>query len=151
MLFFLPIGNSSDLFIFVDNTNIFTDAKRTIREREGRISRLYFDYGRLLKVIRGNRKLGGPPVLVGSHPSSNDKLWRHIKYSELGFNMAKTIYKEKPAIMALVISEYGIFTSQQLREALSANWKIELWYWNSGKKKIFLSEKNQCPFSSNNP
>jgi hypothetical protein len=138
--FLLVLGNdSNDLFIFADNSTFLFEAKRTIRACEsGYINHLYVDYGRLLKLIQGNRKLGGTPILVGSHPPPNDTLWTRIENEELGFNIAKTIYKKKPAIMAFVTSGNDNIALQYLREALAENWKVELWFWNSGIKSFFI-------------
>jgi len=85
-------NDQNDVFIFIDNSNFFNQAKPAISELEGsewlfKDSRhLLIDYRRVLQTIQGKCRLGDFPVLVGScTPSLNDSLWEQIR--EEGFKV----------------------------------------------------------------
>ena len=155
-----PANSPDDLFIFIDNSNLFIQARKSISS-----PRLHIDYGRLLKTIKGRRNLGQSPLLVGSIPPY-DSLWRHIRGhdyvvtlferdnsnhekevdTEIAVQMTNTVCRKIPATLAVVTGDRNFYSP--IKVALKERWKVELWYWESGmespfwKKKSILFEKS---------
>lgn len=146
------MGSANDLYIFVDNSNLFFQASCSIRQCEGLANnvKLFIDYGRLLQVIQGDRELGQHPILFGYRPLSNDTLWErvrnasdiiifdHLDYYEKGVDNAicylidEVIFTKTPATIALVSGDGDFYWN--IKVALERGWNVEIWAWSSGVK-----------------
>ncbi|CAI2190728.1 5618_t:CDS:2 [Funneliformis geosporum] len=80
---FLKPADTSSLdrvYFFVDNSNVTIEGVYFIRSQKlldrflSSNNKIIFDYGLLFKKIRGNRELGGNPVIVCSEISPNDSI-----------------------------------------------------------------------------
>lgn len=75
-------GTASGIFIFIDNSNIWIQAKKIEGMRKkfelGEDPRVRLDIGSLVRVLtKGNNFLGG--FIFGSKPPSNDSFWNAIE------------------------------------------------------------------------
>ena len=77
-------------YIFIDNSNVFIQAKKTVAELEDagtwdeqhsvrQLNNCRVDYGCLVRTLLRDRQLGASPVLIGSRPPANDTLWDSMR------------------------------------------------------------------------
>ncbi|CAB4494337.1 hypothetical protein RhiirA5_505652 [Rhizophagus irregularis] len=138
------------VYFFVDNSNVTIEGGYFIRsQKPGRFlssnNKIIFVYGLLFKKIRGNRELGGNPIIVGSEISPNDsiynqgydvKFFKHnCKGKEQGVDnfitlkMTTTFCDEKrPSTLILIAGDGDYF--ETLLEAIKRKWKVEVWFWS---------------------
>ncbi|CAG8796709.1 14337_t:CDS:2, partial [Gigaspora margarita] len=161
---FPPIYKESNdlVYVFVDNSNIAIEGKYTVGnlehlgsfdyERNSRyFNQLCIDYGRLLKTVQHEHKLGCAPVIVGSRPPQNDSIWRRIQeqgYEVTVFDRDPISYREKEVDIKLAISAINTITINDpgililvtgdrdytplVETALENNWIVQTWFWTSG-------------------
>ncbi|GBC44918.1 uncharacterized protein OCT59_027501 [Rhizophagus irregularis] len=150
-------GPSGLVHLFVDNSNLYVQGKKNIARLENLSSvddeglpsfdELRIDYGRLLKTILDNRKVGGRPYLVGSHPPSYDSLWEFVEKNgfevkvfnrnpenhdkevdtEITRAITKTVITNGPGTLILISGDKNLCPG--IKEALENNWKVEIWFW----------------------
>ncbi|RIA84590.1 hypothetical protein C1645_742211 [Glomus cerebriforme] len=154
-------GQTDLVHIFIDNSKFFNQGGAAIRRHEGmnykcEYNHITYDYGLLIKKLRGDREFGCEPLIVGYNPSSADSIWDKIKnegYDIKVFNkknikvdnyltlkMCKAIYQTNPGILVLVASD-GDYNDVIL-EAFNYKWKIEIWCWNLGIKSCLFECSN---------
>ncbi|CAG8712908.1 13455_t:CDS:2, partial [Funneliformis caledonium] len=146
------------VYIFIDNFNVFIEARYTVGELENYFDHrrnssyfknLHIDYGCLLMTVQDERKLGASPVIVSSRPPPNDSLWnsiRKVRYdvtvhdrnfdniekkvdNEISVAMMNTIRYYDPSVIVLISGD-GDF-EPTIRQILKDRWKIETWFWTS--------------------
>ncbi|RIA83688.1 hypothetical protein C1645_742877 [Glomus cerebriforme] len=83
----------SQVYVFVDDTNLFIQRKYVIGQKEQmgsynnkrksyELNEFRIDHGMLLTTLLHGRKQGNKPVIVGSRPPDEETLWRFIKEQE---------------------------------------------------------------------
>lgn len=147
-------GKIDSVYTFIDNSNVFIEAKRVARVQYAyepeQIFRLRIDYGKLLEIVREKRDIGGT-VLVGSRPPQADTLWTRLRSMGIEpkiFDRSVHTGREKgvdaevvnairdvmednptPGIIALVAGD-GDYVST-LERALKRGWRVELYFWSN--------------------
>ncbi|RIA83809.1 hypothetical protein C1645_446978 [Glomus cerebriforme] len=155
-------GQSGLTYIFVDNSTFFFQGGAAIQRLEGldhnyKYNHITYDHGLLIKTLKGDRKLGINPIIVGSCPLPADSLWKKKEgYDVRVFDknrdkkekgaddfltvMSKVIYQNTPGTLVLVA---GVFDYQNtVLEASKLKWKIEIWSWKFGKTGYFNNNVN---------
>ncbi|CAG8601316.1 11084_t:CDS:2 [Paraglomus brasilianum] len=141
MIVEVPTENDqNDVFIFIDNSNFFNQAKPAISELEG--SKWLFKDSRHLLIDYSS-----------CPPSPNDSLWEQIReegfkvvlYNQnvdnhkmkvdmtLALHMCEAIFTKRPAILALIACDGNYYP--QVEKALEKNWTVEIWFWEQGIKR----------------
>ena len=147
------------LQLFIDNSNLFIEARRTAHEvflydNYMRLQ-LRIDFGNLLDVVKGDRKLS-EAVLVGSRPPQNDSLWN--KLSELGVQprifdrsgwtgkekqvdtelvtaIMECIYENtKPGTIALIAGDSDYIPP--LKACVKKGWEVEVYFWEQASNML---------------
>jgi hypothetical protein len=143
--------------VFMDNTNILIEGKKTVGAIEGGakadvkyrynrnsyISELHLDHGRLLSTVLNGRKMGSDPVIVGSRPSNDDDIWLQAQGNgftvdvydqrctvELLVAGLMVIHEKDPGIFVLIASNRDY--EPLIRKALRLKWNVEIWFWSRG-------------------
>lgn len=152
-------GKPDSVCAFIDNSNVFIEAKRIARVHYAydpdQIFRLRVDYGKLLDVAREGRDIGAT-VLVGSRPPQADSLWMRLEGMgvevrifdrsvhtgrEKGVdaelvNAIRDVMEENstPGIIALLAGD-GDYAST-LERAIKRGWKVELYFWSNASSAL---------------
>ncbi|MBI4056425.1 MAG: NYN domain-containing protein [Elusimicrobia bacterium] len=146
-------------FVFIDNSNLFIEAKRIARTQYAydseQVFRLRIDFGKLLEIIKEKRTLGAA-ILVGSRPPENDTLWSTLKKLGLeprifdrsvhtgrekgvdseAINAIRDTLEENPTpgTIALVAGD-GDYTST-LERCLKKGWRVEVYFWSNASTAL---------------
>lgn len=149
----------SQVYTFIDNSNLWIEAKRTARVQfaydPDQVFRLRIDYGKLLNVICEGRVVGGT-VLVGSRPPKADSLWATLKARGIEpriFDRSVHTGREKgvdaemvnairdtledhsnPEVVALVAGD-GDYVST-LERCVKRSWRVELYFWSNAARSL---------------
>ena len=105
-------------YIFIDNSNVFIQAKKTVAELEDagtwdeqhsvrQLNNCRVDYGCLVRTLLRDRQLGASPVLIGSRPPANDTLWDSMRKQGIDVTVYDTAERSK-------------------------GWSVEVHFWKSG-------------------
>lgn len=149
-----PSKSATRVYIFIDDSNIFIEGKRTaaMRDPSDPTARRRFriDFGRLLDWICESRQLADV-YLVGSRPPDVDTFWRILERKGIRANildrqagrekgvdhdlvaeMVETSIREKinGALIALVAGD-GDYRST-LDRLSRRGWDLEAYFWTSG-------------------
>ncbi|CAG8662179.1 2425_t:CDS:2, partial [Ambispora gerdemannii] len=149
-------GSEEYLYIVVDDSNLYIEGKYTVGEIEHldvydykreslRFDQLRIDYGRLLRIIQGERTLGERPIVVGSI-SPSDTLWQRIRDEgftvktyprnaeshekrvdmKIGQYINGIFYNKVPSVLALVDGDDKF--QPVLQDAVQLGWTVEIYF-----------------------
>ncbi|CAG8738911.1 8570_t:CDS:2, partial [Gigaspora rosea] len=134
-----PKTNTRLVSVFVDNFNLFIEGKYFVGRLEEadaydhqrgsyQLNQFYIDHEHLVSIAQKGRQMGTNPVIVDSHPTSNDSLWERICQQDFHVK----VYDRNIANQEKM--ELGAFVGDDpiLERALDYNWKVEVWFWSSG-------------------
>ncbi len=146
----------SEVFIFVDNSNIWIEGKRISGSMKSPpVDMNYYyriEYGCLLTHVCEGRNLGAMPQLYGSEPPPNDSVWKMIRSKgydvnvfkrnffgkekgvdmRMGMDVAKLIFRQKPRKDDTIIIIAGDADFLPVIEDSQAEgWTVEVWYWSN--------------------
>lgn len=141
-----------DLFLFIDNSNLFIEMRRVAQlvfgYDDNLLRRVRVDYGRLLDYVKKERELKDA-MLVGSKPPPNDSLWAKLR--QLGIELKiyeRSPYTDRerevdqelvncirdameendpPGVIALVSGDGGYLTT--LERCIKRQWTVEIYFW----------------------
>jgi len=147
------------LHLFIDNSNIFIEAKRVAQLAynydDESIGRLRIDYGRLMEFVRKDRDLR-EAMLVGSEPPPNDSLWQRLR----GLGIELRIFQRSPftgkerevdhelincirdtlednaetGTIVLVAGDRGYVGT--LERCLKRDWEVEVYFWRQASTEL---------------
>ncbi len=148
-----------DLFLFIDNSNLFIEMRRVAQLEfyysDELLKRVRVDYGKLLEYVRKRRELK-EAILVGSKPPPNDSLWARLK--QLGIEMRiyeRSPFTDKerevdqelvncirdtmeaskpPGVIALVSGDGGYVTT--LERCVKRGWAVETYFWRQAAASL---------------
>jgi len=147
------------LHLFIDNSNIFIEAKRVAQLTYGfddeAVARLRIDFGRLMEFVRQDRELR-EAILVGSEPPPNDSLWQRLRafgielkiFQRSPFtgkerevdqeliNCIRDTLEENPlkGTIALVSGDRGYVST--LDRCLKRGWEVEIYFWRQASTEL---------------
>jgi uncharacterized LabA/DUF88 family protein len=158
-------GSKDDLYVVVDDSNLYIEGKFVIGEFEKigtfdykrsqmRFDQLRIEYGQLLKVLKDNRNLGGDPIVVGSIPPG-DSLWNLVQREgfkvttyprnnkgfekmidvQIGHYMDNVIFNKVPATLALITGDSDF--KPILQTAVKLGWMVEIYFWESTGMNLY--------------
>lgn len=148
-----------DLFLFIDNSNLFIEMRRVAQlvfnYDDDLLRRVRVDYGKLLEYIRKERELK-EAILVGSKPPPNDSLWARLRklgielkiYERSPFTdrerevdqelvncIRDTMETNKPpGVIALVSGDGGYVTTME--RCVSRGWMVETYFWRQAAASL---------------
>lgn len=152
-------GSKENLYIIIDDSNLYIEGKYIIGEfeklgefdysrRQLRFNQLRIDYGQVLRIIQNGRTLGSDPIVVGSVLPA-DSLWDlvqaegfHVKMfprnrgfekmvdMQIGHYIDQILFNNVPAILALVAGDSDY--RPILETAVNLKWMVEIHFWNTG-------------------
>lgn len=161
-----------DLFLFIDNSNLFIEMRRVAQLVFNYdailLRRVRIDFGKLLDYVRRERELK-EAILVGSKPPPNDFLWGRLR--QLGIELK--IYErspftdrerevdqelvncirdtmeasEPPGVIALVSGDGGYVTT--LERCVKRGWTVEIYFWRQAA--VTLRQLQGATFINLNP
>lgn len=147
------------LHLFVDNSNIFIEAKRVAQLTYGfddqLVGRLRIDFGRLMEFVRRGRELR-EAILVGSEPPPNDSLWQRLRSLGIELKISKRsvftgrevevdqelincirdtleAHPERGTI-ALISGDRGYVGT--LERCLARGWEVEIYFWRQASSEL---------------
>ncbi|CAG8551634.1 2792_t:CDS:2 [Diversispora eburnea] len=166
--------NTEFVHVFIDNSNIFIEGKYSIAEsehlgtydiirRKRCLNNFHIDYGQLLVTILNGRKLGGTPIIFGSHPLPNDTLWRRAREQgytvqvyernsrnqekivdiALAYAMSEAILTKDPGTLVLVSGDGNYLPV--INSAIKHKWMVETWFWIKGISTVLWKESHFNP------
>ncbi|PYV21030.1 MAG: hypothetical protein DMG27_21670 [Acidobacteria bacterium] len=148
-----------DLFLFIDNSNLFIEMQRVAQLRfnysDSLVRRVRVDYGRLLEYVKNDRDLK-EAILVGSRPPPNDSLWARLKQLGIGLKIyERSVFTDKerevdqelvncirdtmevskpPGVIALVSGDGGYVTT--LERCVTRGWTVETYFWSQAAASL---------------
>jgi len=148
-----------DLFLFIDNSNLFIEMRRVAQlvfnYDDDLLRRVRIDFGRLLDYLKRDRDLKDA-ILVGSRPPPNDSLWARLR--ELGIelriyerspitdrerevdqelvNCIRDVMEDNrpPGVLALVSGDGGYVTT--LERCVKRGWTVEIYFWRQAAASL---------------